>query len=81
MPTEEKCLAALAEVLNVLRSTNQYEKILHVLVDRVVRVYRCQSCAVVLIDPNTEYLNIENSHGLSWTFCKDFRRRLATGPI
>ena len=54
---------------------------LHLIVDRLVRIYRCQVCAVVLIDNKTEYLSIENSHGLSWTFCKEFRRKLATGPI
>lgn len=76
-----KTLTHLSEVLDLLRSTNQYEQVLHLIVDRLVRIYHCQVCAVVLIDRKTEYLNIENSHGLSWTFCKEFRRRLATGPI
>lgn len=76
-----KALTYLSEILAVLRSTNQHEQVLHLIVDRLVRIYKCQVCAVVLIDRKTEYLNIENSHGLSWTFCKEFRRKLATGPI
>jgi len=77
----EKTLTHLSEVLDVLRSTNQHEQVLHLLVDRLVRIYGCQVCAVVLIDKDTEYLSIENSSGLSWTFCKEFRRKLATGLI
>jgi diguanylate cyclase (GGDEF)-like protein len=76
-----KCLLFVSEILNVLRSTSQYEKVLHLIVDRLVRVYKCQTCAVVLINPKTEFLNIENSFGLSLTFCKAFRRKLATGTV
>jgi diguanylate cyclase (GGDEF)-like protein len=36
---------------------------------------------VVLIDPKTEYLEVENSHGLSLTFCNSFRRRIAAAAI
>ncbi len=78
---KEKALGYISEILDLLRSTNQHEEVLHLIVDRLVRIYSCQVCAVVLIDKKTEYLNIENSHGLSWTFCKEFRRKLATGPI
>jgi diguanylate cyclase (GGDEF)-like protein len=75
----EECLTFVREVLSVLKSTNQYEKVLHLIVDRIVRIYRCQTCAVVVVDPKTEYLNIALSHGLSHTFSKEFRRKLATG--
>jgi diguanylate cyclase (GGDEF)-like protein len=77
----DKSLNYLSEILGVLRSTNQHEQVLHLVVDRLVRIYKCQVCAVVLIDRKTEYLNIENSYGISWTFCKEFRRKLTTDPI
>lgn len=77
----EKALSSLSEILDVIRSTNQHEQVLHLIVDRLVRIYKCQACAIVLIDRKTEYLNIENSYGLSWTYCKEFRRKLTTGPI
>jgi diguanylate cyclase (GGDEF)-like protein len=51
------------------------------IVDRIVRLTHCQTCAIVLIDPRTEYLHIENSFGLSLTFCNQFRRRIATAAI
>ncbi len=77
----EECIAFVSEVLSVLKSTNQYEKVLYLIVDRIVRIYKCQTCAVVVVDPKTEYLNIALSHGLSHTFSKEFRRKVATGAI
>lgn len=77
----EKCLSALSDVTHELCSSNQHEYVLHLVVDKIVRLFKCQTCAIVLIDPGTEYLHIENSFGLSWTFCKAFRRTLATGAV
>jgi diguanylate cyclase (GGDEF)-like protein len=77
----EECLGFVSEILNVLKSTHQHEKVLHLIVDRVVRMYHCQTCAVVLVDPATEYLNVALAHGLSHTFTKAFRRKLATGAV
>ena len=71
----------IAELLQLIQSTNQHEKVFSLVVDRLIRMYHCQSCALVLIDPKTEYLTIENSHGLSHTFCKAFRRNIATAAI
>ena len=78
---QEECLSFVFEILGVLKSTHQHEKVLHLIVDRLVRMYHCQTCAVVLVDPATEYLNIALGHGLSHTFSKAFRRKLATGAI
>ena len=77
----EQCSEYVSEILQLLKNTNQYEQVLHLVVDRIIRFFSCHTCAVVLIDPRTEYLNIENSIGLSYTFCKAFRRKLATGAV
>lgn len=77
----EECLGFISEILGVLKSTHQHEQVLHLIVDRIVRMYHCQTCAVVLVDPATEYLNIALAHGLSLTFEKAFRRKLATGAV
>jgi diguanylate cyclase (GGDEF)-like protein len=76
-----RCLTHLSEIAHTLKTSPEYERTLHLLVDRLVRMFNLQTCAVVIIDKKTEYLTIENSVGLSWTFCKDFRRTLATGAI
>jgi diguanylate cyclase (GGDEF)-like protein len=77
----EQCFRFIGELLQSLKSTNQPEKVLSLCVDRLVRMYRCQTCAIVLIDPATEYLHIDNFHGLSLTFCNQFRRRIATAAV
>ncbi len=76
-----QCFRYLSEILHTLASTNQHERVLHFVVDRIVRLTQCQTCAIVLIDPKTEYLTIQNWHGLSLTFCNEFRRRIATAII
>ncbi|MBP2676507.1 MAG: hypothetical protein H6Q84_3347, partial [Deltaproteobacteria bacterium] len=37
----EQCFRYLAEILGTLRSTNQHEKVLHLVVDRIVRLTHC----------------------------------------
>ncbi len=77
----EQCFRFFSEIIYLLKSTNQHEQVLHLVVDRLFRIYKCQTCAVVLIDPKTEYLRIDNCCGLSLTFCNAFRRRIATASI
>ncbi len=79
--SDEQCFRFFSEIISLLKSTNQYERVLHLIVDRLVRIFHCQTCAVVLIDPKTEYLSIDNYSGLSLTFCNSFRRRIATASI
>jgi len=75
---DHACFRYIAELLQTAKSTNQHEQVLHLVTDRITRLYGCQSCAVILIDPGTEYLSIENSTGLSLTFCNAYRRMIAT---
>jgi len=80
-PQTERCIHFVSEILDLLKSTHRYERVFHFVVDRLVRLYRCQTCAIVHIDPKTEYLRIANSHGLSLSFHNEFRKRLATGAV
>jgi two-component system, cell cycle response regulator len=66
------------EIVHTLGSTNQHERVLHLVVDRLTRLTHCSTCAIIQIDPKTEYLTIENSQGLSLGFCNAFRKRIAT---
>jgi diguanylate cyclase (GGDEF)-like protein len=77
----EQCFRFIADLLASVKSTNQSEKVLSLTVDRIVRMYRCRSCAVVLIDPSTEYLTIQSSEGISLTYSKSFRRMIATEAV
>ncbi len=71
----------LTDIVNELKSAHQYEHVFHLIIDKLQRLYHCQTCAIILIDPKTEYLRVENSSGLSLTFCKKFRTRVTTGMI
>jgi diguanylate cyclase (GGDEF)-like protein len=76
-----QCLEYFADLLTLLATNRHYERVFHYVVDRIVRLYHCRTCAVVLIDRETEFLNIENCFGISRSYCKEFRKHLATGAI
>jgi diguanylate cyclase (GGDEF)-like protein len=80
-PMNQQCFHYFAEIIRTCKSTNSAERVLSLIVDRIVRSYHCKTCAVVLIDPKTEYLRIDNFHNLSLTFCNAFRRRITTTAI
>lgn len=78
---DEECLSSISEILSTLKSTNQSEKVLHLIVHRLVKIFKCQTCVVVVVNPDTEYLNVLISYGLSLTFVKAFRRKLTTNAL
>jgi len=78
---KEKCLGFMMDILTILKSTSKPQEVFARVVDVITRIYRCQSCAVVLVDPKTEYLRIETSEGISNTFQKSFRRQISTGSV
>ncbi len=76
-----ECLRYFSEILRVCKSGAQFERVFHLIVYRIAKTYACQAVAIVLIDPDTEYLTVANSYGVSLTFCKELRKRLATGAV
>ncbi len=80
-PINQQCFHYFAEIIRTCKSTNNAERVLSLIVDRIVRSYHCSTCAVVFIDPQTEYLRIDNCHNLSLTFCNAFRRRITTTAV
>jgi diguanylate cyclase (GGDEF)-like protein len=77
----EDCLGFFSEVLSILKATHEPERVLSLIVDRIVRIYDCKTCAVIIIDPATEYLRVLSNHNLSHLYVKDFRRSLGTGAL
>jgi diguanylate cyclase (GGDEF)-like protein len=77
----EQCFRYFSEIVRTANTSYQHEKVLSLVVDRIVRTFKCQTCAIVLIDPKTEYLRIDNSYNLSLTFCNSFRRKFTTAQI
>lgn len=79
--TKTKSLYELTGIINKLKNSQQYEHVFHLLIEKIKRLYDTQICAIILIDPKTEYLRVENSSGLSLTFCKGFRKQVTTGEV
>jgi diguanylate cyclase (GGDEF)-like protein len=77
----EDCLSFFSEVLSIIKATHEPERVLTLIVDRIVRMYSCQTCAVIIIDPASEYLRVFTNHNLSHLYVKEFRRSLGTGAI
>ena len=77
----EECLHFFSEVLSILNSTHEPERVLSLIVDRIVRIYGCQTCALIIINPATEYLQVSTNHNLSHRYVKEFHRSLGTGAI
>jgi diguanylate cyclase (GGDEF)-like protein len=77
----EECLNFFSEVLSILKAAHEPERVLSLIVDRIVRMYSCQTCAVVKIDPNTEYLRVLTNYNLSHLYVKDFHRTQGTGAL
>jgi diguanylate cyclase (GGDEF)-like protein len=77
----EDCLSFFSEVLSIIKATHEPERVLTLIVDRIVRMYGCQTCAVIIIDPASEYLRVFTNHNLSHLYVKEFRRSLGTGAI
>jgi diguanylate cyclase (GGDEF)-like protein len=77
----EDYLHFIPEVLNILNCTHEPERVLSLIVDRIVRIYGCQTCAVMIINPSTEYLQISTNYNLSHRFVKEYKHSLGTGAI
>jgi diguanylate cyclase (GGDEF)-like protein len=77
----EEFLHFFSEILSILHSTHEPERVLSLMVDRIVRIYGCQTCAVIIINPATEYLQISTNHNLSNHYIKEFKRSLGTGAV
>jgi diguanylate cyclase (GGDEF)-like protein len=78
---KEHCLEFISEITHTITTTSQYERVFHLVVYWLARLYDAQTVAITLINPKTEYLTIYNSTGLSHTFCSNFRRHQSTGAI
>ncbi len=72
------CLDSILPIMEHLNSGQATERTLHEIVDSMVRQLEVQTVAVVEINPETEYLEIHNFFGLSWEFCKNYRKPIVS---
>lgn len=67
--------------LELLSKENSTENIFHQMCEEWFQITDCHSGAIILINPQTEYLEVRNFKGLSWQMCKKFRRKIDTGYL
>ncbi len=71
------CISNMLDVLDDINNLQSQEKILHRIVNLLVKDLDCKTCAIVEIHPQTKLLEIRNFYGLSWSFCKNYRKQMA----
>ncbi len=70
------CLHDMLPILTDINALQNVERIFHRIVDQIVKDLQCKSCAIIEINPESELLEIRNSHNLSWNFVKSYHRRI-----
>jgi diguanylate cyclase (GGDEF)-like protein len=78
---EHDLLKLLTESADAINSQTYLPQGLRAIIDAVRKLFECQTIAVVLTDPESEYLKIKTSRGLSKTFVDNYASRVGTGAI
>jgi diguanylate cyclase (GGDEF)-like protein len=68
-------------ILDEITGMQTIERTLHLIVKYLSDNLKCQTCAIIQLNPKTEYIEIANSYGLSWGFCKKYRNRIPSDTI
>jgi diguanylate cyclase (GGDEF)-like protein len=63
------------KILDNISDKQNLERTLHDIIQSLHDILRCQTCAIIQLNPKTERLEILNSIGLSWQYTKKFRSR------
>lgn len=76
MSEEQKILGAISKALDEINSVQNCERRLHNLIQILIKTLSVKTCAVVELNPETEFLEIRKSHNLSYRFCKSYRKAI-----
>ena len=68
------CMMETIHILDDLSGKLQMERILHNITQKLYEKTNCQTCAIIRFQTGNERLEIANSQGLSWQFCKMYRQ-------
>ncbi|HID39400.1 MAG TPA: sensor domain-containing diguanylate cyclase [Calditrichaeota bacterium] len=68
------CLHDMLPILTDINALQSVERIFHRIVEQIVKDLQCTTCAIIEINPESELLEIRNSHNLSWKFIKNYHR-------
>lgn len=80
-PSMQNFFSEFTPLVDEIISLETPERIIHSIINQLVNKMACKTCALMEINPDTEYLEIINFHNLSWTFCKAYRKRIISPVI
>jgi diguanylate cyclase (GGDEF)-like protein len=75
------CAKSVLPILDEVLGLHSPERILHNIVEQLVKNIKCKTCAIVQINQMTDILEIRNFHNLSWKFCKEYRKQIISPAI
>jgi len=78
---EHDVVELLAETVDAINSQTYLQQGLRAIIDSARKVFEYRTIAVILTDPESEYLKIKTSRGLSKTFVDSYARRVGTGIV
>jgi len=76
-----ECAEGILPILDEVVSLHSPERIMHNIVEQLVKNVKCKTCAIVQINQTTDILEICNFHNLSWKFCKEYRKHIISPAI
>lgn len=80
--TEHRSLTrTLERVVTALRTSQQAEAPLQLIVEEITREFGCQTCAIILRDEKTGHFRVRHHCGLSHLFVKSFYRPFEVDPF
>jgi len=78
---QSEILDLLTETAETINSQTYLQQGLRAIIDMARKLFGCRTIAVILTDPESEYLKIKTSRGLSKTFVDSYARPVGTGLI
>lgn len=78
---QSEILELLIETAETINSQTYLQQGLRAIIDLARKLFSCRTIAVVLTDPESEYLKVKTSRGLSKTFVDNYARPVGTGVI
>lgn len=76
-----ECVQGVLPILDEVVGLDNPERIMHNIVEQLVKNTKCTTCAIVQINQVTDILEIRNFHNLSWLFCKEYRKHIISPAI
>lgn len=76
MSDSPEILKSILSILDKLNNAQDCDRILDDIINEFVKTLHFKTCAVVELNPKTEFLEIRKCYNLPWKFCKNYRKTI-----